>query len=186
MADPRRLALATQVIIGAQAVLQVAVGVAGGTRSALFVQTLPVSVLLYFGGIVVFLCWFRRCRRNAEVFAPGTHRYAPGFAVGAWFIPLAMWWIPRRVALDIHRASGTGGGTWVVDAWWAAWLAKSLGGVIAMRFQEHPNGFSLYNQATAVAAAALAILFVRQVTAGQDAKVRTDLAALPLAPTPAA
>ncbi|MFJ4679230.1 DUF4328 domain-containing protein [Kitasatospora sp. NPDC088783] len=185
MADPRRLALAAQVVIGAQAVLQVAVGVAGGTRSALFTWTLPASVLLYFGGIVVFLCWFRRCRRNAEVFAPGTHRYAPGFAVGAWFIPLAMWWIPRRVALDIHRASGTGG-TWVVDAWWAAWLAKTLGGVIAIRFQDHPDGFSPYHQVTGVAAAALAILFIRQVTAGQDEKVRTHLAALPLAPTPTA
>ncbi|MFJ5231475.1 DUF4328 domain-containing protein [Kitasatospora sp. NPDC088391] len=186
MADPRRLATATQVIIGAQAVLQVAVGVAGGTGSALFVWTLPVSVLLYFGGIMVFLCWFRRCRLNAEVFAPGTHRYPPGFAVGAWFIPLAMWWIPRRVALDVHRASGTGGGARVVDAWWAAWLAKTLGGAIVIRFQAHPDGFSPYHLVTGVAAAALAVLFVRQVTAGQDEKVHADLAALPFAPTPAA
>jgi hypothetical protein len=63
---------------------------------------------------MVFLSWFRRCRLNAELFAPGTHKYAPGFAVGAWFIPVAMWWIPRRIALDIRWAGSPVGAAWLL------------------------------------------------------------------------
>ncbi|MEU2078788.1 hypothetical protein [Streptomyces sp. NPDC013489] len=48
----------------------------------------------------------RPVRANAEVLALGSHWYPVGFAIGAWAIPLAMWWLPRRIALGIHRAGG--------------------------------------------------------------------------------
>lgn len=134
VADPRRLALAAQVLIAVQTAAQLALAAAGGTGSKLFAQFAPLSLLLFAATVVAFLCWFRRCRLNAERFAPGTHRYSAGFAVGAWFIPVAMWWIPRRMALDVWRANPPAGGAWVVDAWWAAWLAKTVGGAIAVRF----------------------------------------------------
>ncbi|MBW1596330.1 DUF4328 domain-containing protein [Streptomyces sp. JJ38] len=51
------------------------------------------------------LCWFWRVRSNAEVFAPGGHRYPPGMAVGSWFIPVAGWIIPGKVTFDIWDAS---------------------------------------------------------------------------------
>jgi len=185
VADPRPLAVAAQLLIAVQTAAQLAVAMAGGTRSELFARTSSVSMLLLVATIVVFLCWFRRCRRNAEIFAPGTHKYPAGYAVGAWFIPLGMWWVPRRTALDVWRASGPVGGAWVIDAWWAAWLAKTVGAVIVARCLPHPDGYSLYDQAAGVVAAVLAILMIRQVTARQDAMVRADLAALPFAPTPA-
>ncbi|MER5629797.1 protein kinase domain-containing protein [Streptomyces nitrosporeus] len=51
------------------------------------------------------LVWFRRVRGNAEVFAPGEHRYSPGMAIGSWFIPVASWIIPGRITFDIWYAS---------------------------------------------------------------------------------
>ena len=54
---------------------------------------------------------------TAEVLAPGTHGYSPGFAVWGWFIPVALLWIPRRVALDVRRASGPTGGSLLVEGW---------------------------------------------------------------------
>ncbi|WP_441245773.1 DUF4328 domain-containing protein [Kitasatospora sp. McL0602] len=183
VADPRPLAWAAQGLIAAQTVAQLVLAAKGGTRSAFFVQSTPLSVLLFLATIVVFVCWFRRCRRNAEHFAPGTHRHSAGFAVGGWFIPVVWLWLPRRVALDIWRAGSPVGGVWLINLWWAAWLAKNLGGAIATRFEAHPNGYASYDVVVGVVAAVLAILVVRQITAGQDAKVRSDLAGLSFAPT---
>lgn len=183
VADPRRLALAAQVLIALQTAAQLAVAVTGGTRSKFFPQFVPVSLPLFLATIVVFLCWFRRCRLNAELFAPGTHKHSAGLAVGAWFIPVAMWWIPRRIALDIWRANSPVGGTWLINAWWAAWLAKTVGGAVAVQLEARPYGFSLYDEVVGVVAAALAILMIHQVTARQDAQVRADLEALPFTPT---
>ncbi|GGV48205.1 hypothetical protein GCM10010495_77440 [Kitasatospora herbaricolor] len=183
VADPRRLALAAQVLIAVQTAAQLTVAVAGGTRSKFFAQFVPISMPLFLATIIVFLCWFRRCRLNAELFAPGTHKYSAGLAVGAWFIPGAMWWIPRRVALDIWRANSPTGGAWLINAWWVAWLAKTVGGAVAVRLGARPYGYSLYDEVVGVVAAALAILVIQQVTARQDAKVRVDLKSLPFTQT---
>ncbi|WP_228034043.1 DUF4328 domain-containing protein [Streptomyces spongiae] len=158
-ADPRPLAVAAQALIAAQTVAQ-------SVSSARYAS---VSVALFVAAVVVFLCWFRRCRLNAEVFAPGTHRYAPGFAVGGWFIPVAMWWIPRRTALDIWRASGPAGGEWLINAWWVAWLAKAVGTATAHQFASRPGGSFLYDQVTGVVVGVLAILVIGRVTARQHA-----------------
>lgn len=184
VADPRPLALAAQILIVVQTAAQLGLALTGGSGSELFARTAPVSMLLFVATTVVFLCWFRRCRLNAELFAPRTHKYTTGFAVGAWFIPVAMWWIPRRIALDVWRVTGPAGGTWLINAWWMAWLAKTLVAAIALQFQSHPTGYSLYDQTAGIIAAALAVVVIRQVTARQDAKARADLAALPFALKP--
>lgn len=179
VAAPHRLALAAQVLIAAHTALQFATALAGGTRSKFFALTVPLSVPLFVATVVVFLCWFRRCRLNAEVFAPGTHKYSPGFAVGAWFVPVAMLWIPRRITLDIWRATSPADGTWLVNAWWTTWLGGDIVSALAARPGTHLTGLSPYGQALTVAATGLAILMIRRLTTRQDARIRADLAALP-------
>lgn len=179
--DPRSLAVAAQVLIAAQTALQVVVAAAGGIRTELFRQCAPLNAPLFIGAVVVFLCWFRRCRLNAERFAPRTHKYSTGFAVGAWFIPGAMWWIPRRVALDIWRASPPAGGAWLIDAWWVAFLAKTVGGVVLELTLPFQYLYSPYDAAVAVVAAVLAILVIRGITAGQYAAASAEPAVPPFA-----
>lgn len=182
--DPRPLALAAQVLIAVQTLWQLGLALAGGTRSKLFAETVTfVTMPLFFGVTIVFLCWFRRCSLNAEVFAPGTHRHSRGFVLGAWFIPLVQWWVPRRIALDIWRASGLGG-TWLLNAWWVAWLARALVGCVEGLSERHPNAFSLYDESANLVATVLVILVIRKITAAQDATIRQDLAGLPFARTP--
>ncbi|MFI6154469.1 DUF4328 domain-containing protein [Kitasatospora sp. NPDC051170] len=190
-ADPRPLAIAAQILVGLQSALQIVLGFAGGTRSDTFRTLTPLSVPLFIATVAVFLSWFRLCRRNAEVFAPGTQRHSQGFAVGAWFIPLIMWWMPRRIALDIWRAGGPAagtergsGGTWLVEAWWVAWLAKTIGPSAALYFLG--NGFDPYSpfgQITSAVAGVLAILFIHRLTARQHARATEPLAAAPF-PSP--
>jgi uncharacterized protein DUF4328 len=180
VADPRPLARAAQVLIAAQTVAQLALAVAGGARSTTFARFAPISMVLFLAATVIFLNWFRRCRLNAELLAPGTQKYSAGFAVGSWFIPLAMWWIPRRIALDIRRAASPVGGAWLIEAWWVAWLAKTVGGGVAAQLGEKTYGYSLYDDVVGVVAALLAILMIQQVTAGQNAQAHADLASAPV------
>lgn len=175
LVDPRGLALAAQVLIAVETVVQLGVAVTGGPRAGFFARFAPLYTVLFVATVMVFLSWFRRCRLNAELFAPGTHKYAPGFAVGAWFIPVAMWWIPRRIALDIRWAGSPVGAAWLIDAWWVAWLAKTVGGAVAAQLGSRPYGYSIYDDVVGVVAAALAIWMVRQITAEQDAKARAGL-----------
>ncbi|MEV4561753.1 DUF4328 domain-containing protein [Kitasatospora sp. NPDC049285] len=169
VADPRALGTVAQLLIGFQTAVQVAIGLAGGTDSPYFAFTIPLTFPLFVATVAVFLVWFRRCRRNAEVLAPGAHAHTPGYAVGGWFIPLGNLWIPRRVALDIWRSAGPAGGTWIINAWWAVFLAKIVSGLVVLHLHPDADGSSPAELLTGVAAAALAILMIRRLTARQAA-----------------
>ncbi|MFG2822190.1 DUF4328 domain-containing protein [Kitasatospora sp. NPDC048365] len=169
--DPGSAAVAAQAVIAAYTVAQLAVGLAGGTRAGFFAAYVPVGLVLMVGSAVLFLRWFSRCRHNAQAFDPAGHRFGPGLAVGGWFIPLANLWIPYRVTLDIWRASGPRGGEWLLNAWWVAWLAKTLGAAVLMQTQAHPNGYSAFDRIAGVVAGVLAVLMIRTLTARQRARL---------------
>lgn len=82
-----------------------------------------------------------------------------------------MWWIPRRVTVDIWRASGVVGTAWLVDVWWAAWLLKSVGAGIVAR----AGGLSVYTAAAVMAlpAGALAVALIQRITTAQRARLFT-------------
>ncbi|MFD4716842.1 DUF4328 domain-containing protein [Streptomyces sp. NPDC058423] len=146
-------------------------------------SVLYVVVLLAAG--TLFVIWFHRVRQNAEVFAPGTQRRTPGWAIGAWFIPFAHLWIPRGIAADVLRASGTdphGGGSagrGLLNAWWGAWVWAVLFDRYASRTYDkaqdadaihHAAGLVMTGAVFDMVAAVLAVLFVRRLTAMQHAK----------------
>ncbi|WP_405363508.1 DUF4328 domain-containing protein [Kitasatospora sp. NBC_00085] len=165
--DPRELAAGLQVAVGGEVALLLAVTATGGTEGYLARAT-PLLVLFMLISGVVMVCWLRRCRLNAQVLAPDAHRYSPGFAVGGWFIPVAMWWIPRRVSLDVRRASGLGGRAWLVEGWWWTRLAK-IPVALAMGLSGITSGLMTapcllpFNVLSAV----LLVLTVREITAAQ-------------------
>lgn len=144
---------------------------------------LYVAVLLAVG--TLFIIWFHRARQNAEVFAPDTQRRTPGWAIGAWFIPIANLWIPRGIAADVLRASnpdpydGKPVGRGLLNAWWGAWVWAVVFDRYASRVYERAQGADAVHDATAlliagagfdVLAAVLAVLFVRRLTSLQHAK----------------
>ncbi|MFF7649047.1 DUF4328 domain-containing protein [Streptomyces sp. NPDC007983] len=71
--------------------------------------------------VVLWLVWFRRTYINATVLSPGRLRFGSGYAVGAWFIPVALLWIPKQIANDIWTGSTPPGPGRVSRAalhWW--------------------------------------------------------------------
>ncbi|AWK11063.1 hypothetical protein DDQ41_21535 [Streptomyces spongiicola] len=144
----------------------------------LYVAALPAVATL-------FIIWFHRVRWNAEVFAPDTQRRTPGWAIGAWFIPIANLWIPRGIAADVLRASRTdpyGGapvGRGLLNAWWGAWVWAVVFDRYASRMYDRAQGADAIHYAAGLMtagagfdllAAVLAVLFVRRLTAMQHAK----------------
>ncbi len=47
---------------------------------------------------VMFIVWFFRMRRSTGPLAPDRFRNGPGWAIGAWFIPIANLWMPSAEA----------------------------------------------------------------------------------------
>ncbi|MER5635435.1 DUF4328 domain-containing protein [Kitasatospora sp. NPDC002227] len=166
---PGVLGLVTQLLVGLEAVAQTVLTATTGTGSSIFKMVAEVDIWLFMAAGIAFLLWFSRCRHNAELLAPGRIAYPDGMAMGAWFVPGLMWWAPRRIALDIRRAAGGPGDTVLINAWWIAWLADSLGFVLYALIDPDGNPNGPLVLVLDVVAAALCVAVISRITAAQNA-----------------
>ncbi|MGV9391367.1 protein kinase domain-containing protein [Streptomyces olivaceus] len=139
--------------------------------------------LLLFATMIVWVCWFRRVRLNAESFSPGRIRYRPGLAVGAWFIPFANFLIPKQIANDIWTATtgrSEGARRWLLHTWWWLWIAEFLTELNNYQNwdEEQFAGEAVshvfsgqVNSAVGVVSAVFAVLFVSRLTSLQRARI---------------
>jgi Domain of unknown function (DUF4328) len=81
---------------------------------------------------VVYLVWFYRARTNVEHYEPQFQRRSVGWALGGW-LPIVSFWVPYQVTTDIlldsRQSLRAPADVWrrsfgVLQAWWAAWLAR--------------------------------------------------------------
>lgn len=112
-----------------------------------------------------------------------------GWAIGSWFIPVGNLWLPYRVARQTWQASTAppaDAGQQVshrpVKAWWITWVvALVIGRGGAKMYDKAVTPDALKQAASIVvigdvldiAAAVLAILFVRKLTGMQHVKATT-------------
>lgn len=165
----------------------------------LYQASSSLQVLTFLATVVVFLVWFRRVRRNAEVFDAYAHTMRPGWAIGGWFVPVGNLWLPHRVASGIWTASSPGGShgaparRGLLHAWWAVLLCAEFFSRYAGRLYtdaEEPDAvlhsfdIGMVADMADIAAAVLAILFVRRLTAMQGERA-AERAAAPVPPLPA-
>ncbi|WP_370414511.1 DUF4328 domain-containing protein [Streptomyces fradiae] len=145
-----------------------------------------VQLLLYVATVVLWIVWFHRTRLNAEVWAPAEHSRTTGWAIGAWFIPFANLWIPRNIAAEIWRASrpdpsapDASGELRLLNGWWTLFVLENVADRIASRLYDKAETADAYVDAASwlavsnalnLAAAVLAILFVRKLTSMQHLK----------------
>ncbi|MGI5339638.1 DUF4328 domain-containing protein [Streptomyces sp. CA-181903] len=163
-----------------------------------FASVSLVTTVLGLGTAGLWAVWFRRVRLNAEVLAPGTHRFGSGWAAGAWFTPVVNLWFPKQIANDVYRASAPAGPQSVrkglLNAWWVSGIvAGALAGASAFgyalteakmrrdfrleRFDAWEDdvrnlrtlaGASAFGYLLCAVAGALALLVVRQLTRMQE------------------
>ncbi|MFF3677456.1 DUF4328 domain-containing protein [Streptomyces sp. NPDC002120] len=166
-----------------------------GRRLTGLVGTIQGNALFVTG--IVFIVWFHRVRTNAEALAPGADKLSPGWAIGAWFVPLANLWLPYRIAVTTWGSStplGADGGyrrfpLTPVNLWWGTFvLSRVLGWYGGMSYSRAQSTDAVRDAATTmlagdvldIVAAVLAVLFVRRLTAMQHTRAaqRTTVAAV--------
>ncbi|MFI1416519.1 DUF4328 domain-containing protein [Streptomyces sp. NPDC020731] len=136
---------------------------------------------------VLFVTWFFLMRRRTGLLAPDRFRMGPGWAIGAWFIPVANLWLPYRVAVDMWGACSplpTEGEShrvpmWPVNLWWGLFAGTALlGRYAAARFDkadslaEISDAVALYLAVDLLyaATAGAAVVFAVRLTALQRLK----------------
>lgn len=133
--------------------------------------------------IVLFLVWLARSRRNAQELSPLASVPSRGRTIGAWFIPVVNLFVPRRLVLDIGRASSASWerDTTLVNLWWAAWITHALVLVVAGRVAPGSMAFLVVAEALMIAAAVLLGLVIERITALQSAALGATVPVAPLA-----
>ncbi|MEW2166734.1 DUF4328 domain-containing protein [Streptomyces sp. NPDC007084] len=136
----------------------------------------------------LFLVWFTRVRRNAQVISGNPALAAGAWPVVAWFVPLVNLVLPRRFVLDILRAS-TGGvkpgrDERLVNAWWGAWAGHAL--LVGIAQEAAPASLPLLVLGGALMATAgiLAIQMIQRLTQLQPASQPAPTTPSPLQPDP--
>jgi hypothetical protein len=142
-----------------------------------------LSVLLVAGGVftaVAFITWLYQARENLDLRRETGMRWAKGWTIGGWFVPIADLVIPARVVGEVVARSRPGAvRSWTMPrlvTWW--WIAFLLGIVrftyrtvdvqtrtVVVHGDQFWNGV---NGIASVAAAVLAVRLIRQVTAWQS------------------
>ncbi|MFJ3671173.1 DUF4328 domain-containing protein [Streptomyces sp. NPDC090106] len=135
--------------------------------------------------IVVFLVWLARSRRTAQELSSQAPLPSRGWTIGAWFIPVVNFFVPRQFVLDIGRASSPsweqGRGTMLVNLWWVAWIAHALVLVAGNRLAPESMALLVVAEALMIAAAVLLGLVIQHITALQTAAPGTTVPVAPLA-----
>lgn len=169
-----------------------------------------LALLAFALTALAFLTWFRRAYANLARSGRGEVRFSPGWALGAWLVPVLNLWRPKQLADDLWRAgapAAAGGSprpevSPLVHWWWGLWLAGLLAAAVAALIA--PGGelglgaADLDRERSAVSAgvlaalllmgaAVLAALLVRSVTRrqGTEPGSRSVPEPVPSAPPPA-
>lgn len=135
--------------------------------------------------IVLFLVWLARSRRNAQELSPGASVPSRGWTIGAWFIPVVNFLVPRQLVLDIGRASSASWeqkrDTTLVNLWWVAWITHAVVLVMGGRVAPGSMAFLVVAEALMIAAAVLLGLVIERITALQSAALGATVPVAPLA-----
>ena len=147
------------------------------------------TLLVIVATAVVWLVWHFRGQSNLRSLGAADLRFTPGWAVAWWLIPFANIVMPFRTTAELWKASDPAAGAveWkarrlpaVFVGWWTFWLARipfvSLASAAAPRLNPsidqlvRQRWFGIGSDLATIAAAAMAVVIVRQVTARQERK----------------
>jgi hypothetical protein len=147
-----------------------------------------IQFALGIAAAVVFIRWLHAAYKNVGLVAPAERRYATGWAIGSWFVPILNLFRPKQIVNDVWRAGGKdvedAQPGWLLAGWWLLWLLGNWAVSIAARryagadtAEELKTGTILFmvSDTMSVIGAVAAIYVVRQATDRLDAKA----AALP-------
>ncbi|WNO68615.1 DUF4328 domain-containing protein [Streptomyces sp. AM2-3-1] len=122
---------------------------------------------------IVFLRWLWQMRVNAEALAPRGHRMKRGWTTGAWLVPVACFFLPKRIINDIWAASSPPDRPRRTEAlltsWWLLFVAAQL--LAFPSTSRGPLSAEMAGAALYVLAGVLGIGVVRRLAAMQRVRL---------------
>lgn len=86
-----------------------------------------ILFLICFILSIVFFCrWTHRVSSNAWALQPSAMTTTPGWAVGWYFIPLALLWKPYQAIREVWDVSASANTSGIAGIWWTFWIVGSL------------------------------------------------------------
>ena len=152
-------------------------------RAVFTFATIPRAIV-HLVAIVLFLVWQHRAAKNLRAFGQPGLEFSPGWCVGWWFVPIAMYWKPFQAMKELWRASDpeTIGANerWVWLAsplaptmgwWWAAWIISNFVQRIAGKIGDPSTAVAtgIVGALVSGLAAHLLVPIMRELAARQDA-----------------
>lgn len=107
-----------------------------------------IASLFYIATVVVFLIWINKANKNSRALGAQNMQFTPGWCVGWWFIPIALWWKPYQAVREVWKTSQDAG-NWqiqensVVSLWWTLWIISAI--VSQIIYQWSMSLYSSYN-----------------------------------------
>ena len=135
-----------------------------------------IEVLSYVAAAIAIPMWCHRVYRNLPALGAQSLRFSPGWAAGAWFVPVLWMWRPYEVLREVWQHSRPREESWtLLKIYWAAWLIANwvaIGAVFA-RFTNDTgsDAVNLFSKLVDIPAAVFGILIVLRVTRGQLTRV---------------
>ncbi|MCS7294652.1 MAG: DUF4328 domain-containing protein [Chloroflexota bacterium] len=144
--------------------------------------------------VIVYLIWTRRVTGNLEPFGVA-RSWGTGWAIGAWFIPLASWLLPMFVINQAYKAADPAltppvGDQWrsrpsspLFWTWWVLWIVGNFLSSVPLSLVERDRVLSderlteigwvfFFCYGILTTAAVLGAICVRELTLRQDAFAR--------------
>lgn len=140
-------------------------------------HTVGVLNVLRLASVVVagtiFLAFLLRARHNAEAIGGAAQRWRTPWLVLSWVIPVMSLWVPRRIVIDIFKASEPDRlvrqSYVLINVWWACFLAGNVGGNLLASLLSVRHAAKAANiayaltSAFAIAAAVLACFLIKAI-----------------------
>jgi hypothetical protein len=152
-----------------------------------------LQMVTIIGSYITFLMWFHRAHRNLPSLGNRGLKYSPGWAVGAWFVPILNLFRPYQIMAEIWRGSDPNNVrldsqyqqyarvSSLVGLWWALWIIMNFASQASLRFSMHADSIEsllagswvdCVASVISLPAALLAIMVVRRVDTYQEARYR--------------
>jgi hypothetical protein len=159
-----------------------------------------LDFLAMVGAAIAFIVWFHRAYKNVPAVWPRHHLWRkPGWAIGAWFVPIVAFFFPLVMMREIWRAGDPSAhpDSWqdrdrpvsaLLGFWWGLWITANLfgNGVGRLSFDtkdvsdlQVETVLNVISLSASIPAAVLAIVMVRRATDRMEARAEQLFGAPP-------
>ena len=147
---------------------------------------------VFVASVIAFLAWINGASANLQSLGVQEQRFSPGWAVGAWFVPIVMLFRPYQIMKEIWQGSCPANGDTtaaeregapvspLLGFWWAAWLVSNwlsnlvlknlFSGGVTVDALILTDWFNVVSSAISLFALLLVVVLVRQISSNQNRK----------------